>query len=157
MTDHAPLTEAELEEDAVACYFEAVAAIGALVKTRKRRLPRMFRPRPKSFWTPERVDRLHMMRSDASMSFPRIAAALGCTKNAAIGRIHRDEEKYWVPVIRVYPFDDMTTKECRFPIGNPGDPDFHFCRIRIETEGRSYCNEHHRRSVIKKVNAEDLA
>lgn len=158
MTDYEPLTEDELQADSLACYHEAVQEIGMRVRAGEMELPEMFRPaEPESFWTPERVERLHLMRSETSMSFTDIAAKLGCTKNAAVGRLSRDEQRAWTPPIRVYPFDDMTRSQCCFPLGNPGDPDFHFCRVRVETEGRSYCDEHHQLSVIRKVKAEDLA
>lgn len=37
----------------------------------------------------------------------------------------------------------LTSRSCKWPIGDPADPDFHFCS-RDADNGRSYCDFHHR-------------
>jgi GcrA cell cycle regulator len=37
----------------------------------------------------------------------------------------------------------LTSKTCKWPIGDPADADFHFCS-RDADNGRSYCEFHHR-------------
>ena len=37
----------------------------------------------------------------------------------------------------------LTSKTCKWPIGDPSDADFHFCS-RDADNGRSYCEFHHR-------------
>lgn len=45
-------------------------------------------PHVETFWTPERVERLTAMRAEG-FSFGQIGGALGCTRNAAIGKAGR--------------------------------------------------------------------
>lgn len=40
---------------------------------------------------------------------------------------------------------------CQFPIGDPREPDFHFCGRPITPDGRPYCPEHEARCTIKWV------
>lgn len=37
--------------------------------------------------------------------------------------------------------NDLTTTTCRWPIGDPKDPDFHFCGKEV-ISGKPYCLEH---------------
>jgi GcrA cell cycle regulator len=161
MTDHAPLTEDELHQDAIGSYYEATAEIGDRVRAGEMELPPMFRPaEPELFWTPERLATLRDLWADHSLSAVKVGAILGCTKNAVIGKAHRldlpprieFEELRERPL---HPLFEVGNRDCRFPIGNPGEEGFHFCRVRVETEGRSYCHEHHARSV-RKGESEDL-
>jgi GcrA cell cycle regulator len=39
----------------------------------------------------------------------------------------------------------LTDRICKWPIGDPRHPDFHFCG-RASAEGLPYCNEHARRA-----------
>ena len=41
------------------------------------------------------------------------------------------------------PLMTLTSRTCKWPIGDPADPDFHFCSVDAES-GRSYCEFHHR-------------
>jgi GcrA cell cycle regulator len=41
-------------------------------------------------------------------------------------------------------FMELTGDTCHWPVGDPQEPDFFFCGA--ETEGRTYCPAHHRRS-----------
>lgn len=36
----------------------------------------------------------------------------------------------------------LTSRTCKWPIGDPADPDFHFCSVEAGS-GRSYCDFHH--------------
>lgn len=168
MTHYEPLTEEELHADSLACYYEAVQEIGARVKSGEMELPSMFRPQyePSTFWTKDRFDKLCGMWTNSNLSAQQIGKILGCSKNTVMGKVHRARLRNELPHRKEpepllerppHPLFEVEPHDCRFPIGNPGDPDFHFCRVRVETEGRSYCEEHHARSVIKKVKAEDLA
>lgn len=38
---------------------------------------------------------------------------------------------------------DLTSEQCRWPIGDPGEPDFHFCN-QEQIPGASYCEHHYR-------------
>lgn len=165
MTDYEPLTEDELQADSLACYHEAVQEIGARVKAGVMDLPAMFRPaEPEPFWTPDRFEKLCGMWCNTDLSAQEIGRVLGCSKNSVMGKVHRARLRDKLPHRKAPelierprpPLLDVGTHDCRFPIGNPGEEGFHFCRQRVETEGRSYCDEHHRLSVNSKVKAEDL-
>ena len=39
-------------------------------------------------------------------------------------------------------------RECRWPIGHPGEPDFHFCTERALV-GKPYCAEHTALAYVK--------
>lgn len=114
------------------------------------------------FWTPDRLGYLQALWADSSLSASKIGGIIGCSKNAVIGKVRRcklplRKEPLPLPQPRPpHPLDLVQPRECCFPIGNPGDEDFHYCRARIETPGRPYCDMHHRRSVIGKIKAEDL-
>ncbi len=45
---------------------------------------------------------------------------------------------------------------CLWPIGDPGDSDFHFCGAQA-VEGKPYCPEHCARAYITRIRAEDRA
>lgn len=45
----------------------------------------------------------------------------------------------------VHPLMLVRNFDCRWPIGDPGRADFHFCRERV-VEGKSYCLEHCQRA-----------
>ena len=46
--------------------------------------------------------------------------------------------------------------KCLWPIGDPGDPDFHFCEAST-VHGKSYCAEHCARAYITKTKGETVA
>ncbi len=35
----------------------------------------------------------------------------------------------------------MTDKQCHYPHGDPGTPEFHFCRKKV-APGKPYCHDH---------------
>lgn len=82
------------------------------------------------------------------LSFARIAARLGTTKNAVIGRFDRLGMiglRKPAPPPRP-PSHKITFPPhgcCVFPFGDPRNPDFHFCGERAEPGG-PYCYGHHR-------------
>ena len=60
-----------------------------------------------------------------------------------------DEEPPQLPPIKnVQDLPDGLTR-CRWPEGDPGDPDFHFCGAR--THGQLYCPEHTARAYQRRV------
>lgn len=50
------------------------------------------------------------------------------------------------PVMRL----DPKGSKCLWPIGDPGDPDFHFCG-EISVEGKPYCPDHCARAYITRT------
>ncbi|RMF09448.1 MAG: global cell cycle regulator GcrA-like protein [Alphaproteobacteria bacterium] len=114
-------------------------------------------------WTEERIERLKTLW-EKGLSASQIASELGegVTRNAVIGKAHRmglssrpspvkaeaakprkpapaksakkDAKKY-VTLL------DLTERVCKWPIGHPGEPDFHFCGKPSEP-GMPYCKAH---------------
>ncbi|MDP6343473.1 MAG: GcrA family cell cycle regulator [Alphaproteobacteria bacterium] len=115
-------------------------------------------------WTEERVALLARLWQEG-FSARQIAERLGeeVTRNAVIGKANRlglskpskssvtrrqrkkeREEK----VLQLQPPMDegtsifsLTASTCRWPIGDPGDEDFHFCGSK-STVGQPYCDYH---------------
>ena len=46
------------------------------------------------------------------------------------------------------PFEALTAHSCRWPIGDPTDPDFGYCGEK-KLAGKSYCAAHYERSITK--------
>lgn len=113
-------------------------------------------------WTDDRIEKLKALW-DAGQSASQIAKELGegVTRNAVIGKAHRlglksrpspvksDKVKAKAPARRPAKKDtkqlisllDLTDRMCKWPIGHPGDPDFHFCGKPAEP-GMPYCAAH---------------
>lgn len=95
-------------------------------------------------WTPERLaDALRMHSS--GMSGSQIAMALGgVTRNAVIGKLHRQHKHMsdmkLPDVVRLHVVAPRRSAACQWPIGNPDEPDFHFCGAARERG--SYCAHH---------------
>ncbi|WP_374765167.1 GcrA family cell cycle regulator [Yunchengibacter salinarum] len=113
-------------------------------------------------WTDERIETLRTLW-DQGLSASQIAKELGegVTRNAVIGKAHRlglksrpspvkndkakargtsrktarKQEKTLVSLL------DLTDRMCKWPIGHPGEPDFHFCGKPSES-GMPYCASH---------------
>ena len=104
-------------------------------------------------WTDRNVEILEALWSEGR-SARDIAEKLGVTRNAVIGKANRlglshnsaartdgraraarrESDPPSSPL-------DLTERMCRWPIGHPGEADFHFCgRARIP--GRPYCLDH---------------
>ena len=125
-------------------------------------------------WTDERVDDL-MRLWDEGHSASYIGKMLGVTKNAVVGKAHRLKlparpspirrmatprrpkpaaaprrmaQPRPAPVIR--PTLTVTgNASCLWPIGDPGDADFHFCGDNAVVS-KPYCPEHCARAYLVK-------
>ncbi len=103
-------------------------------------------------WTEESVEILKAMWLEGR-SAREIGERLGMTRNAVIGKAnrlglsHKSKSTPARPVIaadiknRAMSPLDLNERMCRWPIGHPGDADFHFCG-RARVPGRPYCEEH---------------
>jgi GcrA cell cycle regulator len=99
------------------------------------------------FWTAERFAELLRLRSDGD-SFSKCANRLGCTKNAAIGKMDRARyprrprarDLYHPAEPTPNPFPELTTG-CLWPLGHPNSPDFRFCDAQ-KVPGKPYCSAH---------------
>jgi len=113
-------------------------------------------------WTEDRIDALRKLWDDG-LSASQIAKELGegVTRNAVIGKAHRlglksrpspvktdKEKKKAAPKKVVKKTDkklvsllDLTDRMCKWPLGHPGDDDFHFCGKASEP-GMPYCAGH---------------
>lgn len=125
-------------------------------------------------WTPEKIKSLKKLWQKGK-STVEIGKALGISKNAVVGKVHRLEltarpspiksksgakpatkaaakttksSKTSVPPTKtVVKLMDLKLTSCRWPIGDPKDPDFHFCGKTTQT-GKSYCPEHCKMAYI---------
>ncbi len=94
-------------------------------------------------WTPERVERLTQL-FDEGLPTAEIGRRMGLTKNAVIGRLHRNAMTRREPAAPVEPrrnVFEFTGPCCLWPYGHPNDLNFHFCGAR-PLPGKPYCAEH---------------
>jgi GcrA cell cycle regulator len=115
-------------------------------------------------WTEERVETLARLWGDGHTA-RQIADALGegVTRNAVIGKANRlglskptkssvtrhqrkAEREHKVqplrpPVTEGASIFNLTNSTCRWPNGDPGDDDFHFCAAQCDV-GQPYCEYH---------------
>lgn len=113
-------------------------------------------------WTEERIKVLRALWKDG-LTASKIAGQLGegVTRNAVIGKAHRlglasrpsplktDSTKAKPAQKKAPPPAErnkirllqLTERMCKWPIGHPGDADFHFCG-RLSTAGQPYCPHH---------------
>ena len=104
-------------------------------------------------WTEERISSLRTLWGEGK-SASEIAACLGqVTRNAVIGKVHRlgldgrpSPIKGPVKPRTAKPAHGKTLlglndRMCKWPIGDPRQPDFHFCSEHAQT-GLPYCSEH---------------
>lgn len=109
------------------------------------------------FWTPEAIRTLKKLW-DRGKSTIEIGKELGISKNAVVGKAHRlglnnrespmrrlrkearmsKQAKMRMEWVRLV---DLKINSCRWPIGEPDHPDFHFCGKEVKT-GKPYCTEH---------------
>ncbi|RME67195.1 MAG: global cell cycle regulator GcrA-like protein, partial [Alphaproteobacteria bacterium] len=112
-------------------------------------------------WTDERIAKLRKLWDDG-LSASQIAQKLGnVTRNAVIGKAHRlglkarpSPVKQETPPPKAAPKKpksaakpakvtllDLNERMCKWPIGHPGEADFHFCGKKAEA-GFPYCSAH---------------
>lgn len=117
-------------------------------------------------WTDEKIDELKRLWAQG-LTTVEIGKALGVSKNAVVGKAHRlglksrpspirrGEDDTPKPraepkrkaaakppkVAKVISVVDLTAHSCRWPIGDPKTPAFHFCGKRI-VPGKPYCLDH---------------
>lgn len=117
-----------------------------------------------SFWTGERVETLRKMHGQDA-TFATIGDALGCTRNAAIGKAMRlglpgrksvnpkprvrsrsrrrknSAQLCDIPESQRCTIMQLTARTCRFPFGDPRKPGFFFCGAATAL-GSPYCRSH---------------
>ncbi|CAK0748637.1 GcrA cell cycle regulator [Azospirillaceae bacterium] len=97
-------------------------------------------------WTDERVEALKALWGQG-MSASEIAEALGdISRNAVIGKAHRlglsgRPSPIKKKLTRGATILALTERMCKWPIGDPKHPDFHFC-AKNALPGMPYCAEH---------------
>ncbi|WP_114392007.1 GcrA family cell cycle regulator [Oleisolibacter albus] len=97
-------------------------------------------------WTDERVEKLRQLWGQG-MSASEIADLLGgVTRNAVIGKAHRLGLSGRPSPIKKKPSKgatilSLTERMCKWPVGDPKSPDFHFCG-KSALPGLPYCAEH---------------
>lgn len=113
-------------------------------------------------WTEEKIEHLKQLW-DKGLPASQIASELGegVTRNAVIGKAHRlglqsrpspvkgetpkasaaEAPKRKKKVKGKVSLLDLTERMCKWPIGHPGEPDFHFCGVP-SAAGLPYCEKH---------------
>ncbi len=109
-------------------------------------------------WCGKRLEELAGLLSERPvLTFTEIGRRLGCSKGAVIGAAHRhllDEVEARQRLREPEPPAPMpvlqfpSSGECNWPLGNPGEPDFHFCCAGA-LRGSVYCTEHHLRAFLR--------
>jgi GcrA cell cycle regulator len=128
-------------------------------------------------WTSEQISHLTQMWNEG-LSTAEIGKRLGISKNAVVGKAHRLHlDSRPSPIKRIGPRPaisrsvhhhprpaapvaaapaprpaprvvELSSQTCRWPIGHPGDPNFHFCSERA-IQGKPYCIEHSAVAYVK--------
>jgi GcrA cell cycle regulator len=101
-------------------------------------------------WTPERIEALTRLWEEG-VTTAEIGRRIGVTKNAVIGKVHRIGLTPRVITQKPPPrrnVFDFTGPACMWPIGHPGEDDFHFCGEH-PTAGKPYCEHHVELAYIK--------
>lgn len=114
------------------------------------------------FWTTERIA-LVEQRWGEGLTCQAIAEEIGdgCTKNAIIGKVRRLDLEMRLPPPPPAPrprdpFDGLAPSDCRWPIGHPGELEFHFCADRA-LPGKPYCDKHCARAFILPARSKTLS
>ena len=100
-------------------------------------------------WTPERIAEMTRLWTEG-LSTSQIGKRIGVTKNAVVGKVHRlglpGRES---PIRRRAPeLVALKGPPCKWPIGVPGEEDFHYCG-RGALPSKPYCPEHDARAYIR--------
>jgi GcrA cell cycle regulator len=76
---------------------------------------------------------------------PRRPLSIGnnALKAEAMPEAERRQETVVVPIAKRLTIEKLTERTCKWPIGDPGDEDFHFCG-HDSLEGLPYCQYHAR-------------
>jgi GcrA cell cycle regulator len=101
-------------------------------------------------WTPERIEALTRLWEEG-VTTAEIGRRIGVTKNAVIGKVHRIGLTPRVITQKPPPrrnVFDFTGPACMWPIGHPGEEDFHFCGEH-PVAGKPYCGRHVEVAYIK--------
>jgi GcrA cell cycle regulator len=104
-----------------------------------------------SIWTDTLQARLRELW-EQGLTASQIAAELCITRNAVIGKAHRlGLSGRASPIQRTKPpkltLVALKERMCRWPIGHPGEPGFHFCGGEARPNS-PYCPEHHVRAYV---------
>jgi GcrA cell cycle regulator len=100
-------------------------------------------------WTQERIELLTQLW-DEGIPSAEIGRRMGLTKNAVIGKVHRIALSPRVVTAKPAPRNvfEFNGPSCLWPIGHPGDPDFHFCCAR-PLPSKPYCADHAARAYLR--------
>jgi GcrA cell cycle regulator len=105
---------------------------------------------PVETWTPERIEALTRLWEEG-VTTAEIGRRIGVTKNAVIGKVHRIGLTPRVITQKPPPrrnVFDFTGPACMWPIGHPGEEEFHFCGEH-PMAGKPYCEHHVELAYIK--------
>jgi len=105
---------------------------------------------PVETWTPDRIEMLTRLWEEG-VTTAEIGRRIGVTKNAVIGKVHRIGLTPRVITQKPPPkrnVFDFTGPACMWPLGHPGEDDFHFCGEHPVT-GKPYCEHHVELAYIK--------
>lgn len=103
-------------------------------------------------WTDERVEELKRLWGEG-LTTGEIGKTLGVSKNAVVGKAHRlglkarpspikrTKQAKPKPEPKIRSVVDLSAHTCRWPIGDPREPGFHFCG-KPANPGKPYCGEH---------------
>lgn len=121
----------------------------------------------RSAWTQRDVAELRRLWA-LGQSYKDMGIALGRTRGAVVTKVHSlklgvrsqtikmaqaRQEK-----VRTLSADDWPSKgECVYPIGEVGQPDFHFCRAPVENDQKPYCAEHNKLCYSRAYTRKEIA
>ena len=109
-------------------------------------------------WTPERIEALTRLWEEG-VTTAEIGRRIGVTKNAVIGKVHRIGLTPRVITQKPPPrrnVFDFTGPACMWPVGHPGEDDFHFCGEH-PMAGKPYCDHHVELAYIKPKDKSEAA
>ena len=113
---------------------------------------------PIETWTPERIEALTRLWEEG-VTTAEIGRRIGVTKNAVIGKVHRIGLTPRVITQKPPPrrnVFDVTGPACMWPVGHPGEDDFHFCGEH-PVAGKPYCEHHVEVAYIKPKDKSEAA
>ncbi|GEO79939.1 GcrA family cell cycle regulator [Pararhodospirillum oryzae] len=102
-------------------------------------------------WNDDNIEQLKRLWAEG-LTTGEIGKELGVSKNAVVGKAHRlglksrpspikRGAKEAKPEPKIRSLVDLSAHTCRWPIGDPRDPGFHFCG-KPTLPGKPYCAEH---------------